>query len=106
MDIEKLPRWARNEIVALRRENEALKEELRIATGKEETRVYYQESFSVDGKNYIPDRTTIYFRLGENKWEYVYLHIDSKNNLRVYGHNAIKVLPQASNLVYIRLEND
>lgn len=114
-DVTKLPKWAQTEIEVLTRRVGEFEQREQDRVNGDSAR-----TFSIVHLGFNPYRRPvplqsdeIEFRLGEdaaNGQQSVSVHVLLDNNdnvyeLRVQGDRRIKVLPQATNAVYLRLDD-
>jgi|OpeIllAssembly_1097287.scaffolds.fasta_scaffold731792_3 hypothetical protein len=108
MDIDKLPKWAKDKIECLQREVIILKKKLDFLLGKrKETNVYFEFPFDFDAKRvYLDERSVIFFVFKNNrKIRVMFLERNGSMVVDVNGDDALLVKPNASNAVYIKLES-
>lgn len=95
---ERLPKWAKSEIIRLERDNSSLKDELKQFEGKEKTNVFY-----VDGLDYKPLRKNAQIRFMINDRDHFDVRID-EDSLYISSYGCVKVLPRASNCFNVKTE--
>lgn len=95
-DISSLPKWAQQAFSAVQGRLRAVEAENAILKGEHpESRV----QIGFDGV-YLPDRQTIYFRTGDDKFDRIGVRV-ADGKLHVSGYGTLAIHPSASNTVDI-----
>ena len=107
---EKLPKWAQEEILSLKREVEDLKKELVLQQDSlSPTRIKwgYGKSGGKEAYGYVPDHETIFFNINEFDYS-IRVSFDYKDKKTVYinGDRPLKIKPQSCNAIKVCLEDD
>lgn len=100
-----LPKWAQEQYKAALREVESMKEDRLALT--DPNSVVQVETGSIPNSRRIGFKrhSTVYFKMGPRDRDEIYMLVDQENNLRVYSHGRLKVIPQASNCVHLETSN-
>lgn len=101
--IERLPKWAQDEILRLDKDVEFWKERALTVLGKRgRSQVRAEFSANIEGREFIPlpDRTEIIFFLGESMRVYVRLGAGG-STVSVRGDDQLRVEPTSSNCLDI-----
>ena len=101
--LEKLPKWAREEIQRLENYKNYLEEKLAQFEGKEETNTFIENLLQV---NPLPKNARIVFKIGESKKNKVRFYIKENGDIDVNSDSTLGqiavIMPRASNSFYIR----
>jgi hypothetical protein len=100
----KLPRWAQEELARARQEATDAKE--RLATYEatlSKTSVWHGNY--VDPPIYLPEHTQVHWQMreGSKTFDTITVHRDDHHGLLLHGSTSIRLLPGASNSIYVDL---
>ncbi len=108
-NIEKLPRWARNEIIRLRENAAQMERDMAMIVGATKTRVEVDPFRGYRGESvprlYLPETFDIAFSVGEGR-----MHAKLERGLlQIRGHHPrgsrLAILPSHANCIDINFEN-
>lgn len=96
---KKLPKWAQEEINALKNHISSLENQIAEMYGEKETNNWFIEG--PREMHPLPKDTTVRFQIGD---DYVECHL-TQDGLRVSAwHDRIKIMPLASNSFHVKTE--
>lgn len=100
--IKKLPKWAQQEILHAKGDARRWKEKYQTLAGEVKTKIQVDGRFDRDADVYLPDHSTVSFRLTDDTPKFKAIDISIvKGALRIYADDMV-VFPVASNSIYIK----
>ena len=107
MNTDKLPKWAKEKIECLEREVTIQKKKIDHLLGKrKESNIYFEFPFDFDAKRvYMDERAIVFFVFKNNrKIRIMFVERNGSMVVDINGDDSIRVIPSASNSIYIYQE--
>lgn len=101
--LERLPKYARDEIERLRRDLQGVRRRLEAARGERKTNIIVDPFISA---TYIDDRDTVRYVLQSSEdFRNRYIEVELRGDtLKIRGSDILAIVPQAANVVDVKVE--